>query len=99
MATVIEVQAVTGRKLGVFAQLVLFHQDCDGIPLTRSRNPIKQEYTLQCTCSLTLRVREHSAAIEAFEATAADQQPRTLAAGTYLSSAGDELQVVAKPEN
>lgn len=96
MTTVIEVAPLTDRQRSGFGHLHLYHQGCSGIPLIKSRNPLKQEYTLQCTCSLTLRFPANGPAVEAFDLTAIDEQPRTVPSGTYLSSFGDELKIVVK---
>jgi len=96
MTTVIEVAPLTDRQASGFGHLRLYHHDCDQIPLIKHRNPLTQQYTLQCVCSLTIRMPERRPAVEAFDLTAIDGQPRTVPSGSDSSTADGELKVITK---
>ena len=96
MTTVIEVSPVRDRQPSGFGHLRLYHHACDQIPLIKHRDPLRQQYTLQCVCSLTVRMPERGPAVEAFELTAIDGQPRTVLSGSYSSTADGDLQVITK---
>jgi hypothetical protein len=96
MATVIEVEPVKHRQKSGFGHLQLLHQSCQGIPLVKHRNPLTDQYTVQCVCGLTIRMPATGAAVRAFDLTAIDRQSRALPSGSYSSTADGLLTVVAK---
>ena len=96
MTTVIEVAPLTDRQPSGFGHLHLYHHGCEQIPLIKHRNPLTQQYTLQCVCSLIIRMPERGPAVEAFDLTAIDEQPRTVPRGSYSSTADGELEVITK---
>ena len=96
MTTVIEVAPLTDRQPSDFGHLRLYHHACDQIPLIKHRNPLTQQYTVQCVCSLTLRMPETGSAVEAFNLTATDEQHRTVPSGSYSSSADGDLKVITR---
>ena len=96
MTTVIEVAPLTGRQPHSFGHLRLYHRGCEGVPLIQHRNPLTEQCTLQCVCGLTIRMPVRGPAVESFEQTAIDHQPRTVPSGTYASTAGAELLVDTK---
>ena len=96
MTTVLEVSPPGERQPSGFGHLRLYHQGCDQIPLIQHLNPLKQQYTMQCVCGLVVRVPAHGPAVEAFNLTATDQQPRLLPSASYASTVDGELRVVAR---
>ena len=96
MTTVIEVAPATDRQPRGFGHLHLYHHGCDRIPLIRHRNPLTQQYTLQCVCGLTIRMPATGPAVEAFDLTAIDRQPRAIPSGSYASTVDGDLQVITK---
>jgi hypothetical protein len=96
MATVIEVEPVKARQQSGFGHLRLLHQSCQGIPLVKHRNPLTDQYTVQCVCGLTIRLPAIGAAVQAFDLTAIDLQSRAIPNGSYSSTADGSLTVVAK---
>ena len=96
MTLVIQVVPITDRQPSGFSQLQLYHHGCDGVRLIKHRNPMTEQYTLQCTCGLTIQLPADGPAIAAFNLTAIDEQPRTVPSGSYSSSSGGVLQIVAK---
>src|SRR5678815_2787895 len=96
MTTVIEVAPPTDRQPGGFGHLHLYHHGCDQIPLIKHRNPLTQQYTVQCVCGLTIRLPATGPAVEAFDLTAIDEQPRLLPSGSFSSTVDGELKVITK---
>jgi hypothetical protein len=93
--TIIEVMPRTNRQPSGFGHLRLFHRGCERVPLMAHRNPLKDEYRVQCTCGLQLRMPAHGSAVDTFIAVANDGEPRTAPGGSYASSVGGVLDVVA----
>ena len=96
MTTFIEVALLTDRQPSGFGHLHLYHHGCDQIPMIKHRNPLTQQYTLQCVCSLTIRLPASGPAVEAFNLTAIDEEPRTLPSGSYSSTVVGEVKVITK---
>ena len=96
MTTVIEVAPPTDRQPSGFGHLHLYHHGCDQIPMIKHRNPLTQQYTVQCVCGLTIRLPAIGPAVEAFDLTAIDKQPRLLPSGSYSSTVDGELEVITK---
>jgi hypothetical protein len=96
MTTVIEIAPRTDRQPSGFGHLRLYHHGCDQIPLIKHRNPLTQQYTVQCVCGLTIRLPAIGPAVEAFDLTAIDEQPRPVPSGSYSSTVDGELKVITK---
>jgi len=64
--------------------------------MIKHRNPLTQQYTVQCVCGLTIRLPAIGPAVEAFDLTAIDEQPRLLPSGSYSSTVDGELEVITK---
>ena len=96
MTTVIEVAPPTDRQPSGFGHLRLYHHGCDQVPLIKHRNPLTQQYTLQCVCGLTIRLPAIGPAVEAFDLTATDEQPRPVPSDSYSSTVDGELKVIKR---
>jgi hypothetical protein len=51
---------------------------------------------VQCVCGLIIRLPAVGPAVEAFDLTAIDEQPRPVPSGSYSSTVDGELKVIAK---
>ena len=79
-----------------FRNLVFVHLGCDGVRIKASRNPVTNDYSLECACGLSIQLPAGGEAIRMFELTAIDELPRTLSINGFSSNRAGSISINAR---